>query len=87
MLLRTVDSVLARSPLTLLESIVLVDDFSDLEETAAAVAMLKKRQDSTDRVAGAPKMVFARNEKREGLIRSRMRGATLATGSVRSFFF
>ncbi|XP_026541563.1 polypeptide N-acetylgalactosaminyltransferase 10 isoform X2 [Notechis scutatus] len=75
-LLRTVHSVLNRSPPELIAEIVLVDDFSDREH-------LKKRLE--DYMAHFPKVRILRTKKREGLIRTRMLGASAAIGDVITF--
>ncbi|XP_041824509.1 polypeptide N-acetylgalactosaminyltransferase 11 [Melanotaenia boesemani] len=77
-LLRTVHSVLDRTPAYLLHEIILVDDHSELEE-------LKDNLDRyvTEELQGKVKLV--RNQKREGLIRGRMIGASHATGEVLVF--
>ncbi|XP_068958646.1 polypeptide N-acetylgalactosaminyltransferase 10 isoform X2 [Petaurus breviceps papuanus] len=75
-LLRTVHSVLSRSPPELVAEIVLVDDFSDREH-------LKKRLE--DYMAQFPSVRILRTKKREGLIRTRMLGASVAIGDVITF--
>ncbi|KAM9226644.1 polypeptide N-acetylgalactosaminyltransferase 10 [Leptosomus discolor] len=75
-LLRTVHSVLNRSPPELVAEIVLVDDFSDREH-------LKKRLE--DYMAQFPNVRILRTKKREGLIRTRMLGASVAIGDVITF--
>ncbi|XP_030624152.1 polypeptide N-acetylgalactosaminyltransferase 11 [Chanos chanos] len=77
-LLRTVHSVLDRTPAYLLHEIILVDDNSDLTD-------LKEDLDTylQNNLRGKVKLV--RNEKREGLIRGRMIGASHATGEVLVF--
>uniref|UniRef100_A0A4X2K4B1 Polypeptide N-acetylgalactosaminyltransferase n=1 Tax=Vombatus ursinus TaxID=29139 RepID=A0A4X2K4B1_VOMUR len=75
-LLRTVHSVLNRSPPELVAEIVLVDDFSDREH-------LKKRLE--DYMAQFPSVRILRTKKREGLIRTRMLGASVAIGDVITF--
>uniref|UniRef100_A0A914MY07 Glycosyltransferase 2-like domain-containing protein n=1 Tax=Meloidogyne incognita TaxID=6306 RepID=A0A914MY07_MELIC len=72
-LLRTVHSVIERTPDKLLKDVVLVDDFSDMEH-------LKKPLE--EYMAQFPKVKIMRLEKREGLIRARLRGATKANGKV-----
>ncbi|NXH16828.1 GLT10 acetylgalactosaminyltransferase, partial [Bucco capensis] len=75
-LLRTVHSVLNRSPPELVAEVVLVDDFSDREH-------LKKRLE--DYMAQFPNVRILRTKKREGLIRTRMLGASVAIGDVITF--
>ncbi|XP_028349186.1 polypeptide N-acetylgalactosaminyltransferase 10 isoform X3 [Physeter macrocephalus] len=75
-LLRTVHSVLNRSPPELIAEIVLVDDFSDREH-------LKKPLE--DYMALFSSVRILRTKKREGLIRTRMLGASAATGDVITF--
>ncbi|XP_024119044.1 polypeptide N-acetylgalactosaminyltransferase 11 [Oryzias melastigma] len=77
-LLRTVHSVLDRTPAYLLHEIILVDDHSELEE-------LKEELDRRVREELQGKVRLVRNQKREGLIRGRMIGATHATGDVLVF--
>lgn len=71
-LLRTVISSLNRSPPNLLKEIILVDDFSD---NALDGKLLEK----------LPKVRVLRNNQREGLMRSRVRGADEAKGEVLTF--
>ncbi|KAK8388591.1 hypothetical protein O3P69_020529 [Scylla paramamosain] len=68
-LLRTLVSILNRTPQDLLEDIVLVDDASD---------------DPSDGLllAGLPKVRLVRNEQRQGLARSRVRGADSSKGEA-----
>lgn len=77
-LLRTVHSVLDRTPPYLLHEIILVDDHSELDE-------LKDDLDHyiSEELKGRVQMV--RNPRREGLIRGRMIGASHATGAVLVF--
>ncbi|GMS89138.1 hypothetical protein PENTCL1PPCAC_11313 [Pristionchus entomophagus] len=75
-LLRTVHSVIERTPDSLLKEVILVDDFSDMEHT-------KKPLD--DYMSQFPKVRVLRMEKREGLIRARLRGAAIAKGSVLTY--
>ncbi|XP_037549966.1 polypeptide N-acetylgalactosaminyltransferase 11, partial [Nematolebias whitei] len=77
-LLRTIHSVLDRSPAYLLHEIILVDDHSELEE-------LKDDLDRYVRAELQPKVHLVRNQRREGLIRGRMIGASHATGEVLVF--
>ena len=75
-LLRTVHSVFDRTPDHLLHEIVLVDDYSSLDH-------LKDQLESYAK--DYPKIRIIRTDKREGLIRGRMKGAQAATGSVLVF--
>uniref|UniRef100_A0AC11DP14 Polypeptide N-acetylgalactosaminyltransferase 12 n=1 Tax=Ovis aries TaxID=9940 RepID=A0AC11DP14_SHEEP len=75
-LLRTVYSVLETSPDTLLEEVILVDDYSDREH-------LKERL--ATELAGLPKVRLIRANKREGLVRARLLGASVAKGDVLTF--
>lgn len=73
-LLRTVHSVLNRSPKSALKEILLVDDFSDKEN------LKSKLEDYIEQFNGKVRLI--RNSQREGLIRTRSRGAQEATGEV-----
>ncbi|XP_067866125.1 polypeptide N-acetylgalactosaminyltransferase 12 [Heterodontus francisci] len=75
-LLRTVHSVLDTSPDILLKELIIVDDYSDREH-------LKKPLE--DYVAGLRKVRLIRAQKREGLVRARLLGASVATGDVLTF--
>ncbi|XP_015832611.1 polypeptide N-acetylgalactosaminyltransferase 10 [Nothobranchius furzeri] len=75
-LLRTVHSVLNRSPPQLIAEIILVDDFSDKEHLKAALEEYMVR---------LPKVRILRTRKREGLIRTRLLGAAAAKGEVITF--
>uniref|UniRef100_A0A4W5MJC4 Polypeptide N-acetylgalactosaminyltransferase n=1 Tax=Hucho hucho TaxID=62062 RepID=A0A4W5MJC4_9TELE len=77
-LLRTVHSVLDRTPAYLLHEIILVDDSSELAD-------LKEDLDTYVQLNLQGKVKVVRNEKREGLIRGRMIGASHATGEVLVF--
>ena len=73
-LLRTMHSVLLRSPPKLLREVILVDDFSDKDHLKEKLA---------DYLAGfGDKVRLIRNEEREGLIRTRTNGAKAARGEV-----
>ncbi|XP_076362797.1 putative polypeptide N-acetylgalactosaminyltransferase 10 [Tachypleus tridentatus] len=73
-LLRTVTSVLNRSPPGLVKEVILVDDFSSKEELKTALDDYIKKHFNNVRVVRA--------KKREGLIRARLIGAHEATGDV-----
>uniref|UniRef100_A0A3P9JDM5 Polypeptide N-acetylgalactosaminyltransferase n=1 Tax=Oryzias latipes TaxID=8090 RepID=A0A3P9JDM5_ORYLA len=75
-LLRTVHSVINRSPPRLVAEIILVDDFSDKEHLKVALEEYMKR---------FPKVRILRTKKREGLIRTRLLGAGAAKGEVITF--
>ncbi|XP_065253927.1 polypeptide N-acetylgalactosaminyltransferase 11 isoform X2 [Emys orbicularis] len=77
-LLRTVHSVLDRTPAYLLHEIILVDDNSELVD-------LKKDLEEYIKKNLPRNTKLVRNEKREGLIRGRMIGASHATGKVLVF--
>ncbi|XP_061754816.1 polypeptide N-acetylgalactosaminyltransferase 10-like isoform X2 [Nerophis ophidion] len=75
-LLRTVHSVLNRSPPQLIAEVLLVDDFSDKEHLKTALEEYMVR---------LPKVHILRTNKREGLIRTRLLGAAAAKGEVITF--
>ncbi|XP_067995298.1 polypeptide N-acetylgalactosaminyltransferase 5 isoform X1 [Melanerpes formicivorus] len=75
-LLRSVHSVLSRSPPSLIEEIILVDDFSTKEH-------LKGKLDQY--MSQFPKVKILHLKERHGLIRARLAGARIAKGSVLTF--
>ncbi|KAM3917588.1 polypeptide N-acetylgalactosaminyltransferase 5 [Leptodactylus fuscus] len=75
-LVRSVFSVLNRSPAHLLKEIILVDDFS-------TKAYLKDKLD--DFMKKFPKVRILHLKERHGLIRARLAGANIATGDVLTF--
>lgn len=76
-LVRTVWSVVNRTPKELLQEIILIDDNSTESE------LRKPLEDYLDTIPATVRLI--RTEKREGLIRARLIGAKLATGSVMVF--
>ncbi|KAL5011807.1 hypothetical protein ScPMuIL_010358 [Solemya velum] len=74
-LLRTVHSVIDRSPRSLLKEIILVDDFSDMDHL----------KEPLEKYMRDYQVKIVRTKKREGLIRSRLLGNSVATGSVLTF--
>ncbi|XP_053610097.1 putative polypeptide N-acetylgalactosaminyltransferase 9 isoform X3 [Plodia interpunctella] len=75
-LLRTVHSVLDRSPPELIQEIVLVDDFSDMPHLM---------QQLDDYMSALPKVRIVRATRREGLIRARLLGARYVTAPVLTY--
>uniref|UniRef100_A0A8D8SGK2 Polypeptide N-acetylgalactosaminyltransferase n=1 Tax=Cacopsylla melanoneura TaxID=428564 RepID=A0A8D8SGK2_9HEMI len=75
-LLRTVHSVLDRSPAHLLKEIILVDDYSDMPH------LKKQLEEYMERFS---KVKVIRASKREGLIRARLMGARHAAGPVLTY--
>lgn len=78
-LIRSINSVIKRTPKHVLKEIILVDDFSDLPELEFHLLSDLHAQLHYDRLH------YIRNEKREGLIRSRVAGAHAAEGDVLVF--
>ncbi|XP_078672283.1 polypeptide N-acetylgalactosaminyltransferase 4-like [Branchiostoma floridae x Branchiostoma belcheri] len=75
-LMRTVHSVLTTTPADLLTEVIMVDDDSQY-------AHLKTQL--TEYVSGLPKVKLIRTQKREGLIRARLMGASHARADVLVF--
>lgn len=75
-LLRTVHSILDRSPDSLIREVILVDDFSDMPHV---------QKQLEDYMENFPKVKIIRAKKREGLIRARLLGAVHAKAPVLTF--
>ena len=75
-MLRTVNSVLNRSPPQFLKEVLLVDDKSELEHLG------QELEDELEKPYYKGRVRLVRNEEREGLIRSRNNGAIAAHGEV-----
>uniref|UniRef100_A0A158Q6R2 Polypeptide N-acetylgalactosaminyltransferase n=1 Tax=Elaeophora elaphi TaxID=1147741 RepID=A0A158Q6R2_9BILA len=73
-LLRTVHSVLLRSPPHLIKEVIMVDDFSDKDHLKSPLDVYVKQFNG--------KVKLIRNSEREGLIRTRNIGAKEAVGDV-----
>uniref|UniRef100_A0A2M4CSU1 Polypeptide N-acetylgalactosaminyltransferase n=1 Tax=Anopheles darlingi TaxID=43151 RepID=A0A2M4CSU1_ANODA len=99
-LLRTVASVLQRTPHDLLREIILIDDCSDLDDSSNGGSSSRESTqwvDASDNLlqdtipglgglfANIPLVRYYRNSIRQGLIRSRNIGATYATGQYVMF--
>lgn len=76
-LMRTVHSVIDRSPKHILHEIILVDDYSDKKN------LKEQLEEYIEQFNGLVKLV--RNKEREGLIRTRSRGASVATGMFNDY--
>lgn len=72
--MRTVHSILNRTPKHILHEILLVDDFSNKDDLKEKLEMQIRKYGGTVRLI--------RNTEREGLIRTRSRGAREARGEV-----
>lgn len=79
-LIRSVHSVLNRTPDHLLHEIILVDDYSDIGDLN-----VKIRDYVETNLKGKKKVVLYKTEQREGLIRARIFGARRASGKVLVF--
>ncbi|XP_005797368.1 polypeptide N-acetylgalactosaminyltransferase 4-like [Xiphophorus maculatus] len=75
-LLRTIHSVLETTPAILLKEIILIDDFSDRGYLKSQLA---------EYISNLQRVRLIRTNKREGLVRARLIGATYATGDVLTF--
>uniref|UniRef100_A0A1B6DK05 Polypeptide N-acetylgalactosaminyltransferase n=1 Tax=Clastoptera arizonana TaxID=38151 RepID=A0A1B6DK05_9HEMI len=79
-LLRSVQSILDRTPNHLLHEIVLVNDFSDVGNSHEEINRRLVTQFNDNK-----KIILLKPDKREGLIRARMFGARHSTGQVLVF--
>ena len=77
MLLRTVHSVLSRTPPELLADVIMVNDCSKNDDLGEKLEQYVKLL--------PPKVKLLRTKRREGLIRARMIGASVAQGDVLMF--
>ena len=95
-LLRTIWSVLDRSPPKLLKEVIIVDDFSDRGLCWRSVDFNKRiifsfvfleylHKMLEDDIKPMKKVKLLRTQKREGLIRARLKGAYAATGQALVF--
>ncbi|XP_062342577.1 polypeptide N-acetylgalactosaminyltransferase 4 [Osmerus eperlanus] len=75
-LLRTIHSVLESTPAILLKEIILIDDFSERVYLKSQLAGY---------ISNLERVRLIRTNKREGLVRARLIGATYATGDVLTF--
>ncbi|TNN85794.1 Polypeptide N-acetylgalactosaminyltransferase 4 [Liparis tanakae] len=75
-LLRTVHSVLESTPAILLKEIILIDDYSDRGYLKSQLAAY---------ISNLDRVRLIRTNRREGLVRARLIGATYATGDVLTF--
>lgn len=78
-LVRSVNTVIQRTPVEHLKEIILVDDCSDIDDLGTELE--EKLKDLKDHL----KIKLIRNKQREGLIRSRVYGAREAIGDVLIF--
>lgn len=81
MLTLTVHSIVARTPPELLTEIIIVDDNGDEEK----IRRHSVNETELEELQKIPKVSFIRNSEREGVARSRMRGAKKASGDVLVF--
>lgn len=78
-LIRSINSVIMRTPQHVLKEIILVDDFSDLND------LKDELESKIEELQDHEKIKVIRNGKREGLIRSRVYGARSAIGDTLIF--
>jgi polypeptide N-acetylgalactosaminyltransferase len=89
-LLRSINSIIDRSPRYLLKEIILVDDFSDLGKEVSTLILIRRvffsiehlKQPLDDYIKSLRIVRLIRQKKREGLIRSRLTGAAAVKGDV-----
>ncbi|KAF2898898.1 hypothetical protein ILUMI_07277 [Ignelater luminosus] len=79
-LLRTIHSILDRTPSEYLEEIILIDDYSDLHDLHSNLTKYINENKEVKR-----RVTLLKTERREGLIRARMFGARKATGEALIF--
>lgn len=79
-MLRSIYSIVKRTPPELLEEIILVDDLSKKE------FLKKELEDHVKENFKSDLVKIIRNSKREGLIRTRMAGANIAKADILIFF-
>ena len=93
-LLRSVHSVLNRSPQHLITEVILVDDFSDLGKCSGFplkvfvfinIFLEHLKQPLEVYMSNFPKVKILRAPERQGLIKARLRGAVAAKGPVLTF--
>ncbi|KAK6195672.1 hypothetical protein SNE40_001053 [Patella caerulea] len=77
MILRTVHSIINRSPKSMLKEIILVDDFSYYPDLGVDLDKYVSKL--------SPLVRVIRNDKREGLVRSRLHGANNSSGNILIF--
>ncbi|KAF8358769.1 gly-11, partial [Pristionchus pacificus] len=80
-LLRMVSSILTRTPLSMIEEILLIDDSSEMATAAAAAREAIERREEWRRA----KISLHQTPKNEGLIRAKIFGAKMAKGEVLIF--
>lgn len=78
-LVRSVNTVMKRTPSRILKEIILVDDASDFNDLKQDLETRLAKLDSSHKIK------IIRNDKREGLIRSRVFGARQAVGEILIF--
>lgn len=79
-LIRSIKSVLERTPSQYLKEIIVVDDYSDFPDLETA-----KLQQELKEHLQYDQLRYVRNDRREGLIRARVIGARMALGDVLIF--